>query len=165
MKFLMSKDEIMAYQKEIWEEMGNFIPSHFDSCGLRNIEKYGEKLGCSTMDDVCVFIKQDNYEIDTGYNDEEVYQDFAVFRKNDYQELVDQAASQQDKIAIGTIDAIRGFYLDNAFCLADKVEEGKSQWKLGWLMKNPVFVFWALIFLAAGVWAGGTRLVPGSLVG
>lgn len=127
MEFLMSEEEIIAHKKEVWDEMsiGDFIPSHFDDCGLRNIEKYGEKLGCSALDDVCVFIKLENYEIDTGYNDVEVYQEFAVFRKSDYQNLIDQAASQKDKVAVGTIDAIRVFYLDNTFCLKDEVEDGK----------------------------------------
>ncbi len=127
MKFLISKDEIIAYKERIWDAMdvGEFIPSHFDNCGLRNVEKYEEELGCATLEDVCVYIKLDNYEIDTGYNDVEVYQEFVIFRKSDYQSLKDQAAVREDKTAVGTIDALRVFYLDNTFCLKDETEKGK----------------------------------------
>ena len=127
LEFLLNKEEITKHKQEILDEMsiGDFIPSHFDDCGFRNIEKYMVKLGCSSIDELCVYINHENYEIDTGYNDIEVYQEFALFRKNDYQNLVDQASLQTDKVAIGTIDAIGVFYLDNTFCLRDQIEEGK----------------------------------------
>jgi hypothetical protein len=138
-EFLMSKEAIEAYQRKIWNEMdrGDFIPSHFDDCGLRNVGKYGEKLGCPDMEDVCVFVKHDNYEIDTGWNDVEVYQEFVVFRKKDYRNLVDEAGDQPDKTAAAEIDAIGVFYLDNTFCLKDQSEEGKITLEVSVVDEKP----------------------------
>jgi hypothetical protein len=67
-----------------------------------------------------------------------VYQEFVVFRKMDYRNLVDQAGDKPDKTAAAEIDAIGFFYPDNTFCLKDPQEKGKITLEVPMADEKPV---------------------------